>query len=460
MQRLLAICLLTVRAAFRNRLVLVVGALLIASVVILPIIIKDDGTARGFTQIVLTYTLAVITALLGFVTIWLACGTLAREVEEAQMQMVVVKPVARWEIWLGKWLGIVTLNAILLAVSGTAVFFLMQWKARQLPEKEQKVLWNEVLVARAGAAEPMPDIDSEVKQILRERLAQTQSAVTNMAELEKMVENAVRSKHEIVPPDYGRQWDIKLAESPDDLKDVPMHIRYKFNVALENLSGLYTVYWEVGDPLTGRTWTNGPIQLAPQAFGEFEIPKGLVNRNSELKIRFINRDTTAVLFQLEDGLEVLYRVGSFAGNFYRGLGIIFCWMGFLAALGLTAASFMAFNVAAFCALGVLLIGLSSGTLKQIIEEGGIMGVNHETGFTDNPTFIDKMAVPVARGMLFFLEMIKGFSPIDQLSSGRVISWGELGRAVLQIWVIMAGLFAAVGIYAFTRREIATAQGNN
>src|SRR5204862_561719 len=101
---LLAIALLAVRAAFRCRLILVMAALLIGGVVVLPIIIKDDGTARGFTQIVLTYTLALITALLGFVTVWLACGTLAKEIEEAQLQMVAVKPISRWEIWLGKWI--------------------------------------------------------------------------------------------------------------------------------------------------------------------------------------------------------------------------------------------------------------------------------------------------------------------------------------------------------------------
>ena len=41
-----------------------------------------DGTARGFTQILLTYTLSVITALLGLSTMWLAGGTLARDIEE------------------------------------------------------------------------------------------------------------------------------------------------------------------------------------------------------------------------------------------------------------------------------------------------------------------------------------------------------------------------------------------
>src|SRR5258706_229329 len=75
MQRILAIAWLTWKAAFRFRLFLVVAILLLASVVGLPLLIKDDGTARGFTQILLTYTLTTISALFGISTLWLACGT-------------------------------------------------------------------------------------------------------------------------------------------------------------------------------------------------------------------------------------------------------------------------------------------------------------------------------------------------------------------------------------------------
>src|SRR5512133_3335815 len=135
MQRTWAISWLTIKAAFRYRLVLLLSLILLGGVVILPLVIKDDGTARGFTQILLTYTLSLITALLGFATLWLACGTLARDVEDCQIQMVVVKPVARWQIWLGKWLGVLSVNAILLTLAATAVFFLLQWRAQHLPPK-------------------------------------------------------------------------------------------------------------------------------------------------------------------------------------------------------------------------------------------------------------------------------------------------------------------------------------
>src|SRR5882757_9499181 len=133
MQRLLAITWLTWKAALRFRLFLVMTLLLVGSVILLPLVIKDDGTARGFAQILLTYTLSVVTALLGFSTLWLSCGTLARDIEENQMQMVCTKPVGRWQIWLGKWLGLVTLNAVLLAVSGSCIFFLLKFRAEELP---------------------------------------------------------------------------------------------------------------------------------------------------------------------------------------------------------------------------------------------------------------------------------------------------------------------------------------
>src|SRR5512140_3780023 len=159
MQPLLAIAWLTWKAAFRFRLFLVVAVLLLASVVVLPILIKDDGTARGFTQILLTYTLTTISALLGLSTLWLACGTLARDIEDCQMQVVAVKPIARWQIWLGKWLGIMTLNAALLALSGACVYGVLVWRANKLPANVQQTLREQILVARGSAKEASSEAD-------------------------------------------------------------------------------------------------------------------------------------------------------------------------------------------------------------------------------------------------------------------------------------------------------------
>ena len=140
MQPLFAVARLTLKAAIRYRLVLVLGTLLLGSVIALPSIVKHDGSAQGFTQILITYTLGSIITLLGFSTLWLACGSLAREVEDFSMQLICTKPVPRWQIWLGKWLGIMALNAGLLAVSGATVYFLLLAKSGSLSPAQQRVL--------------------------------------------------------------------------------------------------------------------------------------------------------------------------------------------------------------------------------------------------------------------------------------------------------------------------------
>jgi len=175
-------------------------------------------------------------------------------------------------------------------------------------------------------------------------------------------------------------------------------------------------------------------------------------------VLFVNANDTALLFPLEDGFEVLYPEGGFANNFLRGLGIILCWMAVLAALGLAAASFLSFPVAAFLSLGVLTVVLSSGTLANAVSDGSLMGFNSETNVQGH-SILDAVALPLFRAVLHLVELAKDFSPVDSLSSGRTIAWSQLGRAFAQVVLLLGGGLALFGITVFTRRELATAQGN-
>ncbi|HYE31171.1 MAG TPA: hypothetical protein VEH27_07080 [Methylomirabilota bacterium] len=457
MQPLLAIVWLTLKAALRYRLVLLLTLTLVAGVVVLPLIIQDDGTAQGFTQIILTYTLSLITALLGFANLWLACGTLARDMEEAQMQMVAVKPIPRWKIWLGKWLGILALNAALLTVCGIAIYALMQFRAGKLDPKQREVLQKQVLVARGSAQEPYDEaeIQQDVDRIFREMIKnRPPDDATDLRLVRQMVEARVKSELQVVPPGYQRRWEVPFGRDRELAANQELTLRVKFNVADPREGAKYGTVWEVGAP--GRS-QRLDLMLPADSFQEFTVPAKLLTPDGMLPVTLSNPNEIALLVPLEDGLEVLYRKGGFGLNFARGIVIIFCWLAVLAAVGLAASTFLAFPVAAFCSIAVLTFALSSGTLEQIVEEGGIMGVNHETGLTDNPVFLDRVAVPVAKGMLFILNLAREFSPIDKLSSGRSIDWDELGRAILQMIVLTCGLLAAIGMAIFSRRELATAQ---
>jgi hypothetical protein len=461
MQRILAISWLTWKAALRFKLFVVIAVLLILAVVGLPLVIKDDGTARGFTQIILTYTLSAITALLGLSTLWLSCGTLARDIEECQIQVVATKPIARWQIWLGKWLGIVSLNAALLAISGACVYGLLQWRATKLPASEQKILREQVLVARDSAKEKNYDaeIDAEAARVLQDRLKNSPVTTADLPEVQKQIREQVKAELQVVPPGYAsRPWQIDLGFAKNYLNDKPLQLRVKFNAAQKSSSGTYLALWQVGVPGTTNFWeTQTPMSLAADTVHEFQIPPNLFDTNGVLTIVFVNPNDTALLFPLEDGMEVLYPEGGFALNFARGLGIIFCWMALLAALGLAAASFLSFHVATFFSLAMLVVVLSGGTLSDAIDSGSVAAGNEETGVAGH-SGVHMFLIPLFKGILNIIKLVQGFSPIDALSSGRAITWGELGLAFGQIVLLLGGIIALAGIVLFQRRELATAQG--
>ena len=460
MQRIFAIAWLTWKAALRFKLFLVIAVLLILAVVGLPLVIKDDGTAQGFTQIILTYTLSAVTGLLGLSTLWLACGTLARDIEECQIQVVATKPVARWQIWLGKWLGIVTLNAALLALAGACIFGLLQWRAGKLPAAEQKKLREQVLVARGSAkdASNEKDIDAETESILQNRLKSSPVDKVDVPEVRRQIRERVKADFQLVPPSYKRDWVIDLGFAKNYLHGKPLQLRVKFNTANKSASGTFLALWQVGIPEKTRFWrTENPMSLAPDTFHEFEIPPDLFDDNGVLTISFVNPNQTALLFPLDEGMEVLYPEGGFGLNFARGLGIIFCWMALLAALGLAAASFLSFHVATFFSLAMMLVVLSSGTLAESVESGSVAAGNEETGQAGHSA-ADLVLIPAFKGVLSVVSLARDFSPIDSLSTGRSITWTELSTAVLQIVLLLGGGFGIFGIALFNRRELATAQG--
>jgi hypothetical protein len=461
MQRILAISWLTWKAALRFRLFVVMAVLLLVAVVGLPLLIKDDGTARGFTQILLTYTLATITALLGISTLWLACGTLARDIEECQIQVVASKPIARWQIWLGKWLGLVSLNGALLAIAGGGVFFLLTYRSSTLSPAEQAVLKNEVLVARGSAREASfaEEIERETQQQLAQRMQSSPVAAVDMPMVRALIRERIKAEFQQLGPGIARIWRIDLGFAKSRITGLPLVLRLKFNAAEKTPSGTFGLLLQAGEPQKSKNlWqTPEPLSLAPDTFHEIIIPPDLFNEDGILTVAAVNPNNTALLFPLEDGMEVLYRESGFGLNYLRGLGIIFCWMALFATIGLAAASFLSFPVAAFSSLAILLMSLSSGTLATAVSDGTVMGYDEESNKAGY-SIVDGVAIPFFKVALKVINLAKDFSPVESLSTGRSITWTELGRAFIQIIVVMGGIVAAVGLWSFERRELATAQG--
>ncbi|PAW86450.1 MAG: hypothetical protein B9S33_08100 [Pedosphaera sp. Tous-C6FEB] len=478
-QQLLAVAQLTIKAVVRYRLLPVLAGLLLVVVVCLPLVLKHDGTARGLVQIVITYCLSAVTAILGLVTLWLSTGTLARDVEDCSMQMVAVKPIARWRIWLGKWLGIMALNLVLLGLSGLAIFFLIQWRAASLPDKQQAILKNELLLARGSLTPPPPDLDGKVEEVLKARLKELGPSATgaDLATVRRDVKEMLKAQFQVVPPRMGRTWVIDTGLAHRQLLNTPIYLRIKFRSSQYSVKPeTYGTMWEIGPPksdkririsrpLTTDTFHEFGINLLDEKGNPVSEPvrnggyANLIDQDGKLYITFGNPNQAALLFDFVEGIEVLYHEGGFGLNFTRGAGIIFIWLGLLAAIGLAGASYLSFPVAAFFSITVLIVGLSSSTIATVVQDGTFGSTNHDTGAKEGVLgAVDFVMVPIFQGANEILTMVNSFSPIDSLSTGRSVSWTTLATALFQIWGLIGGCFAVVGMIIFQRRELATAQG--
>ena len=92
------------------------------------------------------------------------------------------------------------------------------------------------------------------------------------------------------------------------------------------------------------------------------------------------------------------------------------------------------------------------------QAGTVASGNSETGQMGS-SIADVVLIPLFKGLLVVISLIRSFSPIDSLSSGRCVTWTELGAAFGQIVLLLSGILGLIGIGLFNRRELATAQGN-
>ncbi|HPC58584.1 MAG TPA: ABC transporter permease, partial [Kiritimatiellia bacterium] len=165
MNQVVAIALLALRQTLRSRVVLALLALLLAAAFLLPLAIRHDGTPEGLIRLHLTYSLGIAGFLLSLVTLWSGCAAISKEADDKTLQLVLVKPVPRLRIWLGKWLALLGLNAVLLALAGGAVAVGLHAQLRRGgfdPAAMERARLTS-LTALDTILAPLPDIEADVR---------------------------------------------------------------------------------------------------------------------------------------------------------------------------------------------------------------------------------------------------------------------------------------------------------
>lgn len=495
--------------SLRARAALIPLLMLLALLPIIPLLLDASQPVRFRIQSTLSYALTLSSVLLSLMTLVLASSALAGEIAGRQIYGIVTKPIQSWTYLLGRWVGVMWLNAILLVVVFLATVVLSEMLANQRPrdDRDRRAVRAEVLIARSASRPQIPQqIDERIAQQTSEAVARAREdgELVDVGEVRERIEQRELIAWRSLGPGQRRTYRFsglgpakrvrrlgRVAVEMANVRDGPS---MQANVVAELPGGTPLVIEEERDgwlQLDDGRWISSNLVIATAAQVQLRLrvtaashvpgnelkllvfvgrqpsrlPVGLdaiqtfplnarmIRNDGTLDITFVNSDPTdpdaprpSISFEGRDGLEVLYPSGDFASNLARALLIIWIKLGFLAMLALVAAIYLTFPVA--CLLGLVTLFVLSVSSFIIDSEQLGAAVSASSGET-----VGGFASALAE-----LTQVYGrVDPVDPLVDGRLIGWGAVGHTALLIGLLWTGLIYLAGVVIFRVREMARVQ---
>ncbi|MCQ2396229.1 MAG: hypothetical protein MJ106_00845 [Lentisphaeria bacterium] len=214
----------TIRSSVRSKVFIVLFALILLCVIGLPLTIRGDNTATGLVQVSLTYSLNLVIALVSASCLWLACSLISSEIEGYQVHMVVTKPCPKWKLWLGKFVGVFLMHALILIISMFIIYGLTfirlnhAHKTGLFTDEDMRRLRQESLVARREFSPVPPNLTEEVVKEYDKRVREgtvdirMDELAVKKGIMSELLENAMRNL--TIKPGETHSWNYENVVLP------------------------------------------------------------------------------------------------------------------------------------------------------------------------------------------------------------------------------------------------------
>ena len=447
MHSIWAVAINTIKQALRIKIAVVFTILLIVLLPVLGITTTGDETLKGRLQTFVSYALSLTSFLLCLLTIIISIYSVTSDIEQKQIYTVITKPIRRFQLILGKLLGVIALNTILLCLFSAIIYTITIYTPKfiNVPEYELIEANNEFFTARASLNVPEVDVTQEVTDRYKEldRRGELPANVPREEIITQLTQQAQLAKR---AAGVGQVllWDFDNVESLAE----NIFIKFKYDVSVNPPDSQVYGRWFAGDYQYFKYGTQSKTPIYDEMhkhsvrdFHEIEVPAEVVPEHGHLAVAFMNvpLNNVAIIFP-PDGLEVLYKADSFSNNFIRAVLLILFRLIFLACLGVLAASFLSFPVAILFCFVIFFTASFSGF---VIESFGFLGENIGTIYSYS-----------LKWLIQLLPQFDKFNPTKFLVPARLISWSFLAKCAVLMVCIKAFLILIFSLVIFRYREIA------
>jgi hypothetical protein len=459
MRKVWAIVRLTIVESLRTRVAIAFILLLAGVMVLLVTTASGDGTVAGKIQMFLSYSTGLTHFLLALLVTFLACRTLDQDIKTQRIDSLVCKPIARWQLLLGRWLGIVLLAFFLFTLSMGATYFIVRGYARTALSKsgDKFKIDNQILVARRGFMPPRPNVEEMVEKRYEQLKAQGELTENRRpSEIKRAIREQLLRQSRTVPPRYAGTWKITGLPKPQ-AGDVMITLRFKYepaaNTSMDTQANLRsnTIFgqWIIGRPESPKASYRWQGEKPYRSLHEINVPLNAIEPDGSLSLTFVNVDPreVAVHFPPQDGIEVLVREGSFTPNFIRTALIIFLTLLFLTTLALACGTFLSFPIASLVTLSAFFIGLAGNFLQEAIGMYNGLPFQLSNSIIEN---FEKVITLISLNLVPVLD-ISTFTSL--MIDGKIVDWSDVGVQVTNLIVIKTGILAIFAAVVFHRREL-------
>lgn len=450
MSRILAIARHTFWEGVRMKIVLVFLVVLGFIVLRLPFALRGDETLSGRLQTFISYSLSALGVFLSLSTVFLSCSTLAADIRDRTIHLVVTKPVSRMQILIGKWLGVNMLNILLILLSGLVIYtFAVFIKNRPEQFTRDRVKLDQVVWTARGSAFP---VEPDFRDMAEKRVDAMEEQGHSFAEGRAAAIRESMQEFELewrrVPPQGSRLYEFENLATQSDEQSV-VQVRFKAKAVPLSAAEILYVDWAICDPETKAVLEILPTEERSSITHQFLINSNAV-RDGKVSLGVGNppdNRRSAIYFDGKDSLEILYREGSFEVNFLKTLLLIAFRLAFLSALGVFFGAFVSFPVACFCVLSIYMFCLGVPWWLEAI------GTQLESGSTLDPfnRFVSVVLAPV---LTLVLPDFTAYDGVEKLIDGYAISGGLVLKGAAHTLLYGVVLLTLPGWLIFRSREIA------
>jgi len=440
----------TIAQAVRMKVAVIIIILLVILLPLMSVIMVGDGTLQGKLQTFVSYGLSLTSLLLCFLTIAVSTYTLTNDIKRMEIHLVVTKPIRRFEILVGKFLGVVILDVLLLSVFAGVIYCLTLVIPRlsEAGADELAKAGREFFTARVSLS---ADVDEEKIDMLAkqayEKLQRNRQLPEMMTKEEILSElrGRERTLARAVEPGGQRVWEFENIR-PSDPNET-LFVRYKYEASVDPPDYRVHGTWLIGDYRQLQYGLgNSPIVRVERTelvrtFHEFEVSAEVVAPDGYLALVFANNPYLNMTTIIPQEVQVLLKTGSFGGNYIRVVLLILTRLIFLAAFGISVSTWLSFPVAILICTVVFFVGTINGFVLESFDYLG-QGASIIYSVTLRP-------------ILWLLPRFDGeFNPTQYMISAEVLGWEFLGRIYVAMVLVKSVLLLLFGMWVFSNREIA------